>query len=120
MIAERQRPWTVYALVGISVVGTVWGLISAERFTPYDAISLAFGLWLTYAVWMGKVVAHRILFMLTTLCVVFMTFILIFQLFLYETGLDLRVVQALVMSLITAALLVHPLTKRFAGERVGG
>lgn len=117
MQAEQvARPWTVYVLVALFVVGAIAGLVVSEDRGAQEIVVMLLGLGIAYAIWVGERWAFNITFMLSSLCSALLAALLIFQLFLYETGREDRVLVGLIFSAVTAALLIHPSSKRFASS----
>jgi uncharacterized membrane protein len=113
-VVSKQRPWTVYALTLLFVVGSIAGLAVDEDRGFKDLLFLVAGSGIAYAIWIGAQWAFSTIFMLSTLCAALLACLLVFQLFLFETGLEGEVLWGLASSLVTAALLIHPASKRFA------
>lgn len=109
-----SRPWTVYVLVVLFVLAGFAGFAANTERSFQDAFMMLVGLGVAYAIWIGRRWAFSVTFMLSSLCVALLVALLIFQLFLYETGLEREVLWGLIFSSIIAALLVHPASKRFA------
>ena len=109
------RPWSVYALVAVSLVALAWGqLVDVDR-SLWDALAITIGLFLIWGLWTGRQWAFSISFILTSLCLVLAGGAALVQFFLFESA----VVSGLLISAGVAAiwlvLLLRPETKRFAG-----
>ena len=112
---RTDRPWTVYVLVALFVGGSTAGLLLSDR-DVQDVLGALLGLGVAYAIWVGHRWAFNVSFMLASLCSALMAALLIFQLFLYETGLEGGVLVGLISTALIAALLAHPSSKRFASK----
>ena len=110
-----QRPWTVYVLVAVSLVGLVVGqIIDAER-NLWDVLSAGFALFLAWGMWSGKPWSFSLSFMLASLCLVLTLGATFAQAFLLEMSLSVPLLWTAALSALWVGLLLHPATKAFAG-----
>jgi hypothetical protein len=117
---EKRRPWQVYALVALSVIGLVWAAVVDQDRNLWDLLNIAFSAWITYALWTGKRWAFTLSFMCATLGAGVLLVVAGMQSFLFEQAADLRLWGAFLVLAVWVFLLVHPDTKEYAGLRYKG
>ena len=110
-----DRPWTVYALVLLSVAGLAWGQVVDQERTLWDAGAIVISLFLVWGLWMGKQWAFSISFMLSSLCVALAAGVVLVQGFLMESSPHVGLIVTGVISAFWCWLLLRPESKRFAG-----
>jgi hypothetical protein len=115
-----RRPWTVYALVALWVVGLVAPYVvdtSVAIGDPANApdypswanvVFFLIGAGITAGLWMGKTWAYSLSLILTVLSAVALVLALAFGSFS---------IWAIVQIALGLFLLLHPATRRFAGWR---
>jgi hypothetical protein len=110
-----SRPWTVYLLVVASLASLVFGqVVDAER-NLWDAVSVAFTVFVAWGLWTGRTWAFSMSFMFAALCAALALGAALVQVFLMELDVTMGLLWAGAIAIFWVTLLMLPATKRFAG-----
>ena len=111
MQEEPQRPWTVKALVVLSVLGTVIGAVIQDQALGAVVFNIAFTALMVWAYWEGKRWAYQLTFALIVLGGTLGTL----ALFLNDETTLVQRIYWIATIVVYVVLLQHPRTKAFIG-----
>lgn len=111
----ESRPWTVYALVALSVAGLMGALFLEPKLTIWDFVTVAMNALFVWGFWTGRSWAFSMSFMFASLCLALTVTAAFVQTFLMEMDVTTELLWAASVAAVWITLLLLPSTKRFAG-----
>jgi hypothetical protein len=113
-LVDRERPWTIYVLTGLSIVGFVWSVVFDVDRTWWDIPLGSLTLFVTYSLWLGKQWALTLSRFLIAVCIFGAVPLGTYEFFVKDRWTASSWVWLVSSSAVWAYLLWHPATRRFA------